>query len=171
MSATITAFPRSSSRAGRGPVTASRPASGRAVYFTPDESLVGAGQRATSEQPAARQATAAQNDAVHGVPRPHLHITRRGRVVLTLLTVVGVLVIMASFLLAGQGAVATSTAGDTHFQEVTVASGETLWQVAQEVAPAADPRDVIADISSLNNLDGSQVQAGQTLAIPTKYTR
>jgi LysM repeat protein len=158
MSATITAFPRTASPAGRGQVTVTRPLAGRAVFFTPDESL--------AVQPGARQTRATES-----APRVHLHITRRGRVVLTMLTVIGVVALMASFLLAGQGAVATSTSGDVHFQRVTVASGETLWQVAQEVAPAADPRDVVADISNLNNLQGSQVQAGQTLAIPTKYSR
>lgn len=103
-------------------------------------------------------------------PHAHLRITRRGRSVLTLAVVGAVFALVVGFLLTGGNAVATDTSADVHFEHVTVASGETLWQVAEDVAPTADPRDVIADIVQLNNLDTTQVLAGQSIAIPTKYT-
>ncbi|HEY4151959.1 MAG TPA: LysM peptidoglycan-binding domain-containing protein [Pseudolysinimonas sp.] len=103
------------------------------------------------------------------VPHSHLRITRRGRAVLTLLIAVP-LAIAAAVTGIGSLAAAAGTEGSTAtFQYVTVEPGESLWQVAESVAPTADPRDVIADIESLNNLGSGEVQAGQRLAIPTKY--
>jgi hypothetical protein len=67
--------------------------------------------------------------------------------------------------------VATDRAADVSFVQVTVEGGETLWQVAHEIAPTKDPRDVVSDIVRLNNLPSAEVAAGQTLAVPDKYAR
>ena len=48
-------------------------------------------------------------------------------------------------------------------------SGETLWSIAEDIAPAADPRDVVAEITRLNALQGGSLAAGQRIAIPTEY--
>ena len=50
-----------------------------------------------------------------------------------------------------------------------VVSGESLWQLAEAIAPDADPRDVIADIVHFNQLPNSDVQPGQQLAVPEQY--
>ena len=55
------------------------------------------------------------------------------------------------------------------FTEITVMSGESLWSIAQDLAPHADPRDVVEDIARLNVLESSTVSAGQRLAIPVEY--
>ena len=55
------------------------------------------------------------------------------------------------------------------FSYVSVAPGQSLWQVAETLAPEADPREVIADIMALNQLASSAVEPGQKLAIPTAY--
>ena len=99
----------------------------------------------------------------------HLHLTRRGRVVIALVVLVPLLGMLAGFTVAGASAAASSSSSTTHFQYLTVQSGESLWSIAQMIAPQADPRDVVADIARLNNLDGSGVQAGQRLAIPAAY--
>jgi hypothetical protein len=39
-----------------------------------------------------------------------------------------------------------------------------------QVAPGADPRDVVDAIVRLNALDGVTVSAGQQLSIPSEYT-
>jgi LysM repeat protein len=44
--------------------------------------------------------------------------------------------------------------------------GDTLWSIAQSVAPNADAQAVIAAIEELNQLDTLTVQPGQKLAIP-----
>jgi Tfp pilus assembly protein FimV len=56
------------------------------------------------------------------------------------------------------------------FTEVTVMAGESLWGIAQEVAPSADPRDVVDAIVRLNALDGVELSAGQRLSIPAEYS-
>jgi len=98
-----------------------------------------------------------------------LRITRRGRVVVTVLVGLPLLGALAGVALNGGGASASNSPTSVHFSHVTVAPGESLWQVAEDVSPNSDPRDVIADIQSLNGLASTSVQAGQTLAIPTKY--
>ena len=49
-----------------------------------------------------------------------------------------------------------------------VLPGETLWGIATELAPGADPRDTIASILEFNALQSSAVHAGQDLAIPPR---
>lgn len=109
--------------------------------------------------------------ATAAAPRSHLRLTTRGRVVIGMLVAVPLLAASLVFGLGTTGASAgDQTTADT-YSYVNVAPGETLWQLAQQLAPNADPRDVIADIVSLNQLDSTGVQAGQKLAIPTKYTQ
>lgn len=49
---------------------------------------------------------------------------------------------------------------------VWVGAGETLWDVAQRVAPNSDPRAVVERIRQLNGIEGSAVQPGQQLRVP-----
>jgi hypothetical protein len=107
-----------------------------------------------------------------GYPRsPHLRLTRRGRTVFTTLAaaplVIGALVIA----LNGGGATASADLGTGTFQYVTVEAGQSLWQLAESIAPSSDPREVIADIALLNQLEGSVVYPGERLAIPAAYSR
>jgi hypothetical protein len=102
-------------------------------------------------------------------PAPRLRITSRGRMVLGTLAAIPVIAIA---LLVGPnvlGAQATDTAIESSFQYVSIAPGQSLWQLAEQVAPQADPREVVADILTLNNLSSGDVQPGQKLAIPAAY--
>jgi LysM repeat protein len=103
-------------------------------------------------------------------PMTHLRLTKRGRRVLTILAAVPVVTAALVFTLNGGMATATDVAGNTKFEYVTVAAGESLWQIAGQIAPSADPRDVISDVVHLNQLAGPDLQAGQRLAIPTQYS-
>jgi len=51
---------------------------------------------------------------------------------------------------------------------VTVQPGESLWAIAGKVDPNRDPRDVIADIVQLNDLQAGKVMPGQQLFVPNK---
>ena len=55
------------------------------------------------------------------------------------------------------------------FETVTVLPGDTLWSIAESLAPTADPRAVIGDIERLNALGTGSLQVGQQLAIPAEY--
>jgi LysM repeat protein len=89
-----------------------------------------------------------------------LRITRRGYAFLTL-----------GIALNGGGAAATDQAASVSFSHVTVRAGQSLWHLAAEIAPTADPRDVVSDIVHLNRLASAVVQPGQSIAIPLKYSR
>lgn len=108
--------------------------------------------------------------AREAVPRVRLRITRRGRRVLGAVVALVVAAVVGAILLAGPGAVASNSSSTTTFEYVTVDGGDTLWQVASEIAPTKDPRDVISDIVRLNNLSSTEVAAGQSLAVPTQYS-
>jgi LysM repeat protein len=79
------------------------------------------------------------------------------------------LVIAGLFALVNSGGAAASNERGSSLTYVTVQPGETLWQLAGEIAPSADPRDVISDIVRVNNLPDSTIQAGEQLAIPAQY--
>jgi LysM repeat protein len=51
---------------------------------------------------------------------------------------------------------------------VTVASGETLWSLASQLADGGDVQALVAEIASANSLKGVDVTAGQKLRIPVK---
>ncbi|MFJ4294491.1 hypothetical protein [Curtobacterium sp. NPDC089689] len=109
----------------------------------------------------------------HAAPavRTRLRLTRRGRIVFTTLAALPILLIVALAVLNGGRASAgdASGSGSAHFDTVTIQPGETLWQLAEETAPNADPRDFVQDVVTLNALDGAGLQAGEKIAIPAKY--
>ncbi|WP_426624592.1 LysM peptidoglycan-binding domain-containing protein [Leifsonia sp. McL0607] len=100
-----------------------------------------------------------------------LRLTRRGRAVL--MALVALPVVIGALVFALNGGVAAATGEQTHltFHYVTVQPGDSLWSVAARLAPKADPRDVIADLVSLNGLESAVVTPGQQLAIPTQYDK
>lgn len=105
-------------------------------------------------------------------PRTHLRLTRRGRVVFT--TLGAVPLVVGSLALALNGGVAAAedisrVSATAAFDYVTIEAGQSLWQLAESVAPHQDPRDVIADIVNLNQLASEAVQPGQRLALPADY--
>ena len=71
--------------------------------------------------------------------------------------------------LNGGGATATSSSGAA-LEEITLQAGQSLWQLAEEIAPHDDPRDVISDIMAVNQLESGSVQAGQRLMLPSEYS-
>lgn len=109
--------------------------------------------------------------STHTSHAPRLRLTRRGRAVITLL--VAALIFAAIAIAATFGAtraVASNDATAADFGYVVVQPGDSLWSVATELDPSSDPRDVIAEIIRLNQLDGSGVQAGEALAVPLRYS-
>lgn len=97
-----------------------------------------------------------------------LRITARGRKVLAALIALPLLAALGlAAMFAGGSAVATGGTSSVEFEYVTVKAGQSLWAIAETLAPEADPRDTIAQIMNLNQLTQSSVQPGQRIAIPT----
>ncbi|MCS0499331.1 LysM peptidoglycan-binding domain-containing protein [Protaetiibacter mangrovi] len=104
------------------------------------------------------------------VTAPRLRLTARGRMVVGLLLATPLAVALAVSALSGAPAEAGSSVSTSSFEYITVASGESLWDLAGWVAPTADPRDVVAELVELNQLATTEVQPGQRLAIPAQYS-
>ena len=116
---------------------------------------------------------------VQGAPAPvaapvrsRLRLTTRGRAVLTTLAALPLVAIALVMMLNGGGAVATSEKpiAGVEYEYVTIEQGESLWGVAEQVAPKADPRDFISDVLAFNGLASTEIFPGQRLALPTSYT-
>jgi LysM domain len=95
----------------------------------------------------------------------HIRLTRRGRLVLL---VAAVLCMLLGFSLGDTlsftaGSISPSPASHS----VVVQPGQTLWGIATQVAPHADPRATIQRIIVLNHLPSTGLQVGETLAVPS----
>ncbi|WP_394280267.1 LysM peptidoglycan-binding domain-containing protein [Microbacterium sp.] len=101
-----------------------------------------------------------------------LRLTVRGRRVLAAVASVPAVVALVISIVSGGGALASGEQGapSGSFETVTVLPGDSLWSIAEAIAPSHDPRDVIDDIMSLNALSSAAVDAGQSLAVPAEYT-
>ena len=104
----------------------------------------------------------------HRPARSRLRMTKRGRAVL--LALVSTPLVIAALALGLNAGAATGTSNSTPLAKITVVGGETLWGVAQQIAPKADPRDVIAAIEDVNQLKSADIEPGQQLSIPAQYS-
>ncbi|MAT18069.1 MAG: hypothetical protein CMF56_05815 [Leifsonia sp.] len=111
--------------------------------------------------------TMVMNPTVVALPR--LRLTPRGRAVFGTLAAIPLVLLALALGVGAPSADAGAAASLDTFSYVSVAPGQSLWQVAETLAPEADPREVIADIMALNQLASSAVEPGQKLAIPTAY--
>jgi len=62
-----------------------------------------------------------------------------------------------------------SVAGDAtpvELEYITVQQGESLWELAGQYAPNADPRDWIAEVVMINALQSIDLIPGQQIALP-----
>jgi len=101
----------------------------------------------------------------HSTTAAPLRITRRGRLMLTALVALPVLA--ASVFLATPGAQAGADSGEV--EVYTVLAGESLWDIAEYLAPESDPRVVIDRLRSTNQLETTAVQPGQQLIVPSGF--
>ncbi|MCU1588955.1 MAG: LysM peptidoglycan-binding protein [Frankiales bacterium] len=127
---------------------------------------------ATMTRPATRSGSERFGDPVSAAPPrplvpplpPRARLTRRGRLVLTALAALILLAVISVGRAGSQAATATETGPS--LQQTTVQSGETLWSVAQRIAPQNDPREVVAQLRRINHLHSSGLRVGQQLLLP-----
>jgi hypothetical protein len=93
-----------------------------------------------------------------------VRLTRRGRIVAILFVMT--LLVLAGFTLGHGSSQAADKHGKATRHTLIVQPGESLWSVANRIAPHSDARAVIADIESLNHLSGPAVEPGQQLVVP-----
>lgn len=97
--------------------------------------------------------------------RSSVRLTRRGRIVVILVLACAFLVGWST--LGGSTADASVESASAVGQVVVVQQGESLWSIAQDIAPSTDPREVILRIREMNNLGTDHVYPGQSLHVPS----
>jgi nucleoid-associated protein YgaU len=103
-------------------------------------------------------------------PQHGVRLTRRGRLVRSLVLMVLVVALAAVWMgrLTGEPARAgTDGAPPVVTASVVVQQGDSLWNIAQRVSPDADPREVVDRIRDLNGLRSNLIQPGQVLLVPS----
>ena len=121
-------------------------------------------RRAVPARTVAAAAPASADGARRSIGDAPVRLTRRGRLVLTLLFLVTATVVLTVF---GATSAATGEAGEpVPTRSVVVQPGDTLWGIAAEVAEPGQVREVVHRIQELNAMSGSGVAIGQELAVP-----
>lgn len=92
---------------------------------------------------------------------------RKSPLVLTLAASVFAIVALFGVVVGGMAEGADAPVPDRTVL-VSVAPGQSLWDLAAEYAPDSDPRDVVERIQTLNELSSGAVAAGYPLAVPVQ---
>lgn len=93
-----------------------------------------------------------------------VRLTRRGRALVTLAFLA---VLLTGMVPLGGWATATLTGGSPEpVQVVEVQAGDTLYEIAADVAAPGQVREMVYRIQELNSLPGAQISEGQRLAVP-----
>lgn len=95
-------------------------------------------------------------------PSSQVRLTRRGRLVVFAL---GLALAFAVGLWLAAGSAATQEGGVAEVEVVTVAPGDTLWDIAA-AATDGNVNAMVHEIQELNALDSAMVYAGQELRVP-----
>lgn len=117
-------------------------------------------QRAAVRPAVVRPATATPNAR----PAARLRLTRRGRVVLVVLPA---LLALSGVLLAASPGAAEASPRQAP-RTVVVGTGDTLWTIAERIAPGTDPRLTVAAIERANGLRDARLAAGAVLVLPAE---
>jgi LysM repeat protein len=92
-------------------------------------------------------------------------------VVAVLLTAVSLSLVVLAWLAMAARAAQAADGGQPgavyqNLTSVVVHPGQTLWSIASQAEPSADPRVVMQQIIDLNALRGTSVEPGQRLWVP-----
>ena len=121
-------------------------------------------QRRPMEQARGEAGPATRSSRAGAAAPGPVRLTRRGRVVLVLL-LLGLL--FAGFVAFSGQSIASGEAGTpVPSRTVVVGEGDTLWDIAADVAGDRDIREVVHEIEQLNSLSGPELTVGQKIAVP-----
>ncbi|SDU75975.1 LysM peptidoglycan-binding domain-containing protein [Jiangella alkaliphila] len=102
---------------------------------------------------------------------PSLHgsrLTRRGRVVVGLVWLLLLVAGVLAFVRPWGGA--ESPGGAPVVTTVEVRGGDTLWELATDVSPTADPRETVAAIMELNGISSAaDIRPGDLIQVPSAH--
>lgn len=154
-----------------GPVTVPSPRRPGDVRQPGDVRRPGDARRAGSDQGLRHSAGAP--DTRLAPRRNAVRLTRRGRIVVTvMLTAVSLSLVVLAWLAIAARTAQAADGGQSpgavyqNLTSVVVHPGQTLWSIASQAEPTADPRIVMRQIIDLNALHGTSVVPGQRLWVP-----
>jgi nucleoid-associated protein YgaU len=107
---------------------------------------------------------------VAGMVHGSVRLTRRGRLLRTAVLValsLALLLVGVARLTSAPARAGSEAGGPVAVAEVTVEQGDSLWVIAERVAPGRDPRDVIHELREINGLSSNLLQPGQVLLVPS----
>src|SRR5215468_6145669 len=145
----------------------------------PEEAQAGPqnGRRGASAGPASdaptRRGAPAVPDTRRAPRRSTVRLTRRGRIVVAvMLTAASLSLVVLAWLAIAARAAQAADGGQRpgavyqNLTSVVVHPGQTLWSIASQAEPTADPRAVMQQIIDLNGLRGTSLEPGQRLWVP-----
>lgn len=144
---------------------------GRRVVARPDAERRVAGARRTPEEalrrpPGGTRVSARPRPAVSACAAPGVsRAQRRWRLLLATAAAVCIAVVALGAVIGGLAS-GMSAEVPQRTALVSVAPGETLWDVAAKYAPESDPRAVVDRIEELNGVTAAEVSAGFALTVP-----
>lgn len=125
------------------------------------------GQPVMAPVPVVRTPKTARRVRVAAKPKPvarRVRLTRRGRVVAVVAFLAVALAVMAAM---GGWATATLDGGaPVPVRVIEVAPGDTLYDIAADLAQPGEIRAMVLRIQELNSLPGAEIAEGQKLAVP-----
>lgn len=93
-------------------------------------------------------------------------ITSKFRFTLFIVTTILIITIAAGTLL---GFNTVNSSSMTQYTQVRIESGDTIWSIAKEYAPASsDIRNAVSIICDVNDITADQLVPGQNIIIPVK---
>lgn len=169
---TVHGTPGRASRPGTAGVMESPPSAARIEAALPAQARVPVPRPPAARPQAPRGDVVRSPEAGARPVRTRVRLTRRGRIVVAGLITASVVLVAALAWLAGtaradaSGSGVPSSAVYHSLRSVVVLPGQSLWSIATQYDPGADPRNVIQQIIDLNALSGTSVQPGQHLWLP-----
>lgn len=125
-----------------------------------------------SSEPRSSEPKAASGARHPSARRAPIRLTRRGRIVVGTLIGIAVAAVAAVIWLAVAGQAQASgnakagRSGGGTVARVVVKPGQTLWGIAAQADPGADPRVIIPQIVDMNSLSSTAISVGQVLWVP-----
>ncbi len=101
-----------------------------------------------------------------GATAPQVRLTRRGRLVVTLLFLVALMGVLVAF--AAHSAATDQPGVPVPTRTVQVGEGDTLWEIASQIAAPGRTREMVHEIEELNALPGPALAVGQEIAVPVR---
>jgi hypothetical protein len=77
-----------------------------------------------------------------------------------------VLAVALGFTLSSISGSVAGNSGPAELDYITIQQGDSLWELAAQFAPSADPRDWITEVVMLNALTTVDLTPGQQIALP-----